>query len=168
MLTATIRVCEEADVLAAEQSMGSGASGFHLRRYQQQLAGASAYLLAWHAEEVVGHLNLLTRSKYPEVTARLGVAPEMNALGVRRSNWGMGIGSGLVAAAEALATDWQATVVGLAVEPMNTRAVALYERLGYVLVPGVEPVDVWSWTDEVGEHHEERDLCAYMSKSLGK
>lgn len=146
--------------------MPTGANAFHRSRYEQQVSGESTYLLAWLGGDVVGHLNVLVRSKYDVVVERLGLFPEMNALAVVEMRWGRGIGSALVRAAEGIAL--QNGRVGLAVEPENERARALYEHLGYRLQPGLEPVDVWTWIDADGIPHVQQDACVYLLKNLVK
>ena len=51
--------------------------------------------------------------------------------------------------------------VGLAVEPDNDAATDALPALGWSRRPGLAPVDEWSWTDERGVLHEERDRCGY-------
>ena len=56
--------------------------------------------------------------------------------------------------------------VGRAVEPDNEPAVGLYQALGFRRHPTVDPVDEWTWIDDLGAEHVERDRCTYWSRGL--
>ena len=150
------------DVAAIEATVPSGASGFHQRRYQR--GGGSAYLLAWVNGGAVGHVLVTPESKYDEVRGALGRFPEVNALGVAEAYRRRGVARALMAAAADKAKQMGGDRLGLAVEADNEPAVRLYESLGFERHPTLEPVDVWSWTDDVGIDHEQRDLCSYWTR----
>jgi ribosomal protein S18 acetylase RimI-like enzyme len=67
-------------------------------------------------------------------------------------------------AAAGLAVSMGGTRLGLAVEPENQPALALYRALGFRRHLDLDPVDVWTWIDEAGVEHEERDRCSYWSQ----
>jgi RimJ/RimL family protein N-acetyltransferase len=52
-------------------------------------------------------------------------------MGVRRSNWSQGVGRGLLEAVENWATTRQLHRLELTVQTSNTRAIALYEKMGF-------------------------------------
>ena len=54
--------------------------------------------------------------------------------------------------------------LGLAVEADNRPAVRLYQSLGFERRSTIEPVDVWTWTDDSGVAHEQRDPCTYWTR----
>jgi RimJ/RimL family protein N-acetyltransferase len=73
----------------------------------------------------------------------------------------------MIAAAESLAASWARTVIGLAVEPVNTGARRLYERLGYQQWDGDQVID--EWTEEDADGHviaTHRDPCVYLVKPI--
>lgn len=163
-----VRPCSsDEDADAAEHAMPTRGNGYHHRRWERQEAGTATYLLAWHDERVVGHALLLHRSKYADVDAALGTHPELNALGVAEPALRRGVGTALVGAAAGVAQGGGAELLGLAVEPDNAAAVGLYRRLGFTIRPGLAPVDEWSWRDERGVEHVERDRCDYWTLRLG-
>lgn len=161
----TIRVvpCESlADVAAIESSMPTGHSAYHARRWRRSAEGA-VYLLAWCDGLAVGHVLVTRESKYELVRARLGTFPEVNALGVAPAYRRRGVARALMEAAAQIAVSMGSARLGLAVEPDNQPAVALYGALGLRRHPDIDPVDVWTWIDETGAEHEERDRCTYWS-----
>lgn len=160
-----VRACgSAADVAAIEATVPSGASAFHQLRYER--GDGSIYLLAWVDGAAVGHVLLTRESKYDEVRGVLGNFPEVNALGVAEAYRGRGIARALMAAAAANAEQMGGDHLGLAVEPDNEPAVRLYVSLGFERHPTLEPVDVWTWTDDEGVEHEERDPCTYWTRAV--
>ncbi|TCO51777.1 putative N-acetyltransferase YhbS [Kribbella antiqua] len=137
----------------------------HLRaRWETQEHGDGLFLLAHRDGEVVGHTMLLRQSKYAEVRAADDPV-EINALHAYVQN--QGIGTAIIRAAEALATDWGRNAIGLAVEPDNPAARRLYERLGYRQWPGSQVVDTWTEQDAAGVVvRTHNDACDYLLKKL--
>lgn len=86
------------------------------------------------------------------------------ALRVMEPLQGTGIGTRLIASAEALARGHSYRQIQLAVEKTNTRARRLYERLGYRIFS--QRVDVWSYTDQHGETHWVQEDVYGMRKML--
>ncbi len=86
------------------------------------------------------------------------------ALRVMEPLQGTGIGTHLIASAEALARGHSYRQIQLAVEKTNTRARRLYERLGYRIFS--QRVDVWSYTDQHGETHWVQEDVYGMRKML--
>jgi ribosomal protein S18 acetylase RimI-like enzyme len=149
-------------IIAAEES--PAAREHHRQRWAQQTRGDADYLFARQDGEVVGHSMLLRRSRYAEVQAGPNPA-EIN--GLYAYEQGRGIGTAIIAAAEALAIDWGYSSIGLAVEPGNTGARRLYERLGYQQWDGPQVID--EWTEKDADGHvvvAHRDLCLYLFKPL--
>lgn len=137
----------------------------HARRFGRTGEGA-VYLLAWWYDTAVGHVLVTPGSKYREVRDLLGIFPEVNALGVVTAYQRRGVARAVMAAAAATAVGMGGTRLGLAVEPDNGPAVALYRALGFRRHPTVNPVDEWTWIDESGAEHVERDRCSYWSRGL--
>ncbi|GAA1728646.1 GNAT family N-acetyltransferase [Brachybacterium phenoliresistens] len=135
----------------------------HRERSALQDSGEATYLLAWRGAENVGRATLYHRSKYAAVRARHPGTAEINAL--EATPQGQGIGSALIAAAEAIAARRGHDAVGLAVEPGNSRARRLYERLGYFPWGHGEVIDIWT-EPRPGGDVEHRDPCDYLRKAL--
>lgn len=121
------------------------------------------YLLAWVDGQAVGHVLVTPVSKYEVVRSQLGPFPEVNALGVAAAYRRRGVARALMEAALDTAAEMGQARLGLAVEPDNDAAVSLYRTLGFRRHPSVLPVDVWSWVDDAGVEHVERDRCTYWS-----
>jgi ribosomal protein S18 acetylase RimI-like enzyme len=82
--------------------------------------GDGVYLVAWEGTEPVGHLHLA-----------LTDPPELQDVEVREAFRGRGIGTELIAAAEAECAMRRLGAVQVTVSVDNEGARALYERLGY-------------------------------------
>ena len=119
-----IRRCEPADLAALAWAPELDAErGVIAWAFDQSLAGAMVMLVAAAGGAVVGQV-------WVDLARKPGVGV-LWALRVREAWRGRGIGRRLVAAGEAAAAAAGARQTELAVEPANTRARALYERLGY-------------------------------------
>ncbi|MFF0268818.1 GNAT family N-acetyltransferase [Kribbella sp. NPDC004536] len=144
---------------------GYPAAQYHVRdRWDVQQRDEGVQLVAVEGAEIVGRTMVLRRSKYDEVRADADPV-EINALHafVR----GKGVGTALIRAAEAVAVEWERTAIGMGVEPDNSRARGLYERLGYVLWSGPRVVD--RWTEQAADGTVVRrhaDECDYLLKRL--
>jgi ribosomal protein S18 acetylase RimI-like enzyme len=145
-----IRPADQHDLaqLIAAAADSPAAREHHRERWTRQARGEALYLLARADGAIVGHTMLLRESKYAEVRAAHNPA-EINALHAYEQ--GRGIGTALIAAAESLAADWGRDLVGLAVEPQNTGARRLYERLGYRQWDGGQVLDEWTEKDAAGQ-----------------
>lgn len=129
--TIEIKLCSEADLALLNKSIP--APGYHEKRFAEQEAGKSSYLIAWQNGVPVGHLNLKWKgSDQPDVSKFIPGIPELNAIGVwppeKRSQ---GIGRQLIDKAEAMVKGKGYKQVALAVGLDNPRAKELYGKLGY-------------------------------------
>ncbi len=77
---------------------------------------------------------------------------------------GLGLGTRLIDSAETLARSYGYQQIQLAVEKTNTAARRLYERLGFRVFS--QRVDVWSYTDHLGEAHWVQEDVYGMRKML--
>lgn len=166
-MTLTVTPCGSyADVDAIEAALPTGTSAFHQKRFER--TDGSAYLLAWDDNRAVGHVLVTPSSKYAEVVDRLGHFPEVNGLGVAEAFRRRGIGRALIAAASDIAVGVGSDRMGLAVEADNESAVRLYEGLGFIRCSESNPVDLWTWIDDDGDEHIERDACTYWTKGFNR
>lgn len=124
MIAIEIRACRRADLPELEWG-GTYACDRPLFRHVLALAdaGAMAMLVAEHAGQHVGQLWI--------DLVRGGDVAILWALRVRPAWRGRGAGTQLVAAGEHVAMRAGRAWAEIEVEPPNTRARALYERLGY-------------------------------------
>jgi ribosomal protein S18 acetylase RimI-like enzyme len=95
------------------------------------------------------------------ISATAGTHYQLSVLQALQS---CGIGSYLVAAAEQRVSARGLSVAELSVEADNTRARALYERLGYVDF-GTE-TDSWETETPTGDREVHHALCIRMRKPL--
>jgi GNAT superfamily N-acetyltransferase len=162
-----IRVCSEREIVLVARHFSSGDSRVHAFRYARQQDGHSTYLIAWLGEVPVAHLDLRWEGAEdsPNAQQYLAGCPELNGIAVLPEYRSQGIGTRLIAAAEQMARErgFREVCVGVNIE--NTRARALYERLGYrdwghgvVEAYGLLP-------DQQGARHAEQTM--YLRKKLG-
>lgn len=109
----------EVDRIEADEPPGKG---FVRAMWRLQCDGASVLLVAWLGSDPVGSGQLDLRTS-PVELKNLHVRPAMR---------GCGIGTAIVAAAEACARDRGETTLALGVAIDNPGARRLYERLGFV------------------------------------
>jgi GNAT superfamily N-acetyltransferase len=162
-----IRVCSERDIAALARQFSCGDSRVHAFRYARQQEGNSVYLIAWLAEVPVGHLDLWWQAAEdcPSAQQFLTGCPELNGIAVLPEYRSRGIGTRLIRAAEQMARERGFREVCVGVEPRNTRARSLYERLGYQdWGHGVMEAH-WLLPDERGTWPAEQAM--YLRKKLG-
>jgi len=142
-------------------------SRFHRRFMGLQVSRGAVYLIAWLADEAVGHLLLWPRvAEDVSLVERTGPMPYIEALAVRADLRSRGIGTQLMAVAEGILRDQHADGVGLAVGVDNAAARRLYERLGYSDA-GIGEFDVsWSYTDDDQREQWESERCVYLTKCV--
>ncbi len=127
------------------------------------------YQRTWRDHQAGRRLMLVADlNGFPVGQVWLDVIPSdyayLYALRVMEPLQGVGIGSRLIASAEALARSHSYRQIQLAVEKSNARARRLYERLGYRVFS--QRVDVWSYTDHHGETHWVQEDVFGMRKML--
>jgi ribosomal protein S18 acetylase RimI-like enzyme len=153
-----IRPCTDAD-LSVLCSRWRTPGGVHERHHDRQRAGQATYLVAWQDQEPLGSgvlqwggcIGSNARAAYPG-------AVELNHLQVREQYRGQGVGSVLIAAAEALAAQAGRDQMAVGVAEDNPAAERLYRRLGYRRT-GVIDVSEYDWITAEGavRHETERD-----------
>lgn len=139
----------------------------HVERLERQQRGEAVYLFAWRQERPVGHVLLVFAgpSKEPMRSALRNCA-HISDLFVVPNCWSLGIGSRLMDEAEALAARHGAIQVGLDVAIDNDRAIALYERRGYVDLGFGERAVSWTYVDTDGQVQVQDDVLVYLVKLL--
>lgn len=130
--------------------------------------GNTTFLIAWAGAEPVGHLNLKwLGNEEPEVQAYVAKTPELSQISVWPQEMrSQGIGTRLIAAAEAMIVVRGYAQVGLGVEVTNLRARHLYERLGYRDWGYGTYDDRWLEVEEDGHQIAHKNTCAYLLKRL--
>lgn len=122
------------------------------------------YLRAWQDDQNVGRATLYAESKYHAVRQIYADLAEINAL--EADPQGLGTGTALIEAAEAIAALQGRARIGLAVEPSNENARRLYERLGYASWGRGHVVDEWIERRDNDVQVLHRDWGDYLVKSL--
>src|SRR5438477_10555194 len=108
-----VRPLEASELGALGQSMPSS---FHRRRLELQARDDIDYLIAWQGEEAVGHLLLRWQGPTEEhLRYRVEALPYIEALAVKEELRSRGIGSRLLAFAEARVRERGLAMLGLAV-----------------------------------------------------
>jgi GNAT superfamily N-acetyltransferase len=161
-----IRPATSADVDRLIASLAEyPASQHHIRgRWDTQQSGEGVYLIAHSDGEILGQTMVLRESKYAEVRAAEAAA-EINGLHAYVQK--QGVGTALIRAAEAVATEWTRPAIGMGVGYDNPGARRLYERLGYHLWDGPPVTDSWTEQDADGTVvRTHNDPCDYLIKTL--
>lgn len=125
------------------------------RTYSDHLAGTRLWLVA----DVRG---------FPIGQVVIDVASHdyayLYALRVHEPFQGLGVGTQLIGVGEQAARAHGFRLLQLAVEKTNTRARALYERLGFEIY--TQRVDVWSYVDHMSQTHWVHEDVWGMRKGL--
>ena len=132
-----IKLCSENDLALLNKAIPE--PGYHEKRFEQQQAGKSSYLIAWQNGVPVGHLNLKWEGSGTQVSQYLPGTPELNAIGV-----------------------WPPSMRSLD----NPRAKELYEKNGYKDWGHGEYFDRWTEKDSKGNEIQHDDPCYYLVKNL--
>ncbi len=139
--------------------------GQHWASLGRQQAGDLLYLIAWEGERAVGQVSLFWRPSNDPVAALAG-CPWVVDLLTHPECRSRGIGTALLGACENAVRTHGERRIGLAVALSNTRARALYERLGYRDAGLGEQLMTGSWEDAGGQTHRWEDTVTYLMKPL--
>jgi ribosomal protein S18 acetylase RimI-like enzyme len=128
------------------------------------------YQRTWHDHQAGRRLMLVADlNGFPVGQVWLDVTPNdyayLYALRVMEPLQGLGLGTRLIQSVELLARSHSYRQIQLAVEKTNTGARQLYERLGFHVFS--QRVDIWSYTDHLGETHWVQEDVYGMRKLLG-
>jgi GNAT superfamily N-acetyltransferase len=161
-----IRPCGVDDVERLEQAMPTGLTRSHARRFQRQRQGLGTFLVAWLCGTPVGSGEVRWDGcAAPEVRSLYPDCPELNGLHVLSELQGQGIGTALIASAEYTVRQHGGIQLGLGVDDTNTRAAALYARLGYTET-GCRYLDRYHYVSPDGQRHDVADSCRFLIKPL--
>jgi GNAT superfamily N-acetyltransferase len=162
-----VRQASPQDLSALERELPMATPSRHRECLEMQAEGVITYLVAWCDESPVGHgLIHWPGPREPAVAASLPRCPEIYNLGVREPLRSRGIGTRLVRALERLASERGKRRVGLGVALANSRARALYERLGYRDVGVPAYVDRWRRADASGAVRIQEDPTVFLVREL--
>ena len=163
-----LRPAENADVpLLIALPFSGGLPGKHSDRLARQRRDEAAYVLAVSDGVIIGHLLLKWNGpEHAAVRPLVGCCAEIEDFVVEPTHTGRGVGSALLDHAAGLCDAGGETRLGLAVGVTNRHAWALYERRGFVLVPGSVHRVTWRFLDPSGRPMEEGEDCVYLVKEL--
>lgn len=127
-----------AQIGAETDNLSFGAEGFPftIEQEAEYLADTAAdphavHYLAWCGNELVGDANLSSMPRRMSHRAELGIA-------VVKAAWGQGVGTALLQKIVDYAKGHGIEMINLEVRSDNLRAIALYEKFGFVKT-GVSP-----------------------------
>lgn len=145
----------------------SGLTTKHRDRFERQQRGDALYLVAWHRGRLIGHLLLKwVDPQSSPLAAQPTDCAEIEDFVVQPESRSCGIGARMLAAAEKRAWQHGQRHVGLGVTLDNSRARALYERVGYRDSGfGVYTIR-WQYLGGDGQRHWEEARCTYLVKAL--
>ena len=131
--------------------------------FEDMLAGTRSLWVGAAGAQVVGRLFIQWNSsdlRYADGLSRAYIY----ALRVHPLWRGQGVGTRLMAAAEAELCDRHCSIATLAVGQDNTAAFRLYQRLGYRIF-GEDP-GIWYFTDEQGNLRREEERSWLLEKRM--
>ena len=127
-----IRQLQASDLSMMASSMTPAELSIQRDRWEEQERGEISYLTAWVGDDFAGNLKIRwAGSVHEQVRRQFPAVPEFRRLKVEPAMQGMGIGTKLLAAAEALVAQQGFYFAGLCVGINNEGARRLYERHGY-------------------------------------
>ena len=157
---AVVRPLRQADCRDLEWHGGPDLRSFYELQYQRHSRGEIAVLvIEWNGACVAqSAIHWSGKPTHPHI-------PDIQSLRVLPLFRGLGLGTRLLAASEAVIAGRGYNEVSLAVSIDNPRARALYERVGYVLV-GEPYRDDWSYADAAGQTRRVRETVVDLIKPL--
>lgn len=167
-LPVLLRQAKEADLPALEAlPFSGGLSSKHRDRFERQQRDEVVYVLATVEDEVIGHLLLKWDAPSdPHVRVLVPPCAEVEDFVVAPHLRGQGIGSEMLAFAGTQSLKRGVDRLGIGVGIENLSARALYERRGFVLVPGSEHRVSWLAKDGAGREVRQHEDCVYLIKDL--
>lgn len=167
-LPVTVRAATPADLPALIAIKGADSEAVHRDRLGDAQAPSFHYLVLVVDQAVIGFACLvMRRPAYWSDGNDLTHLPQIVDLQVAAEQRGQGYGAAFIQAMERLAVAAGYACLYISVEPVdNSRAYALYRRLGYQpLQPEPYPKS-WTFTDSMGTIHQGEAWVVDMRKEL--
>lgn len=163
-----LRMATEADLPTLEAlPFSSGLPSKHRDRFERQQRDEVLYVLASLGDRIIGHLLLKWDCPSdPHVRALVPPCAEVEDFVVAPDLRGQGIGSEMLTNAGSQSLERGGTRLGIGVGVENPSARWLYERRGFVLVPGSEHRVSWLSPDASGREVREYEDCVYLVRKL--
>lgn len=164
----TIRLATILDEpLLSAQPLSTGLPDKHHNRIALQSQGHMEYILALQDDTLIGHLLLKWNGpEDPFLKRMLPPCAEIEDFMVAEEWQGRGIGSAMLEFAAARAREHGETRLGLSAGIANERARALYDRHGFVVMPGSEHRVRWFEPNPDGTSRIAGEDCDYLMKDL--
>lgn len=165
-MKATIRPASYEDLDDLERLVRPPVGRTNLDDLAEQQTGKLTFLTAWVNDELLGWgLICWGGPRSAEVAKHFPDCPEIYRLTVRNAYRSMGIGSQLIHYSEELARRLSKHAIGLGVAVENTRAMALYQRLGYQDSGIGEYIDTYRSRSRFWITRTIKDRVIFMRKS---
>lgn len=133
------------------------------RAFMQQKSGLRVLLVATYNDYPIGRLFVLLNSQNQHIANGLdrGYLYSFRVMDVFQ---GLGIGTRLTTCAEEMLHQRNYSIATIAVAKTNTRALQLYQRLGYQIF--MEDKGEWRYYDHQGQLQEVKEPCWLLEKTL--
>ena len=152
-------------VVANLNPMRSAAT--HRGRLHTQSEGDLVYLIAWDGDTPIGHGQIIWDGPLGAPQQHLDLkCPYVEDLWVVDDARSQGVGTAILARMETMARQREYRRLGLSVGVENTRAIRLYESLGFSTIGVPNFVLSGTVSDANGDMHFWSEECQYMRKSI--
>lgn len=162
----SVRPLASDEIEAVESKLRRYTSETHRHRFDEQQSGQTTYLVAWLDGEPAGYARIKWRPTFM-MSLALPNTPSIGDVTVKPDLRSLGIGSQMMAAAEALVASRGFQRLALGVGPDNARAIDFYHRRGY-FDSGISPDRSRKYLLEDGEWWQEAQECICLVKQLDR
>jgi GNAT superfamily N-acetyltransferase len=165
---ATIRRASGADLAQLESlPFSAGLQTKHGERLDRQDRDEVLYVVACQDDAIIGHLLLKWDCpEDPHVRSLIPPCAEVEDFVVAPDRRGAGIGGRMLEFAGSQCMLRGVRRLGIAAGNGNPAARTMYERRGFVPVPGSTHRVFWQAIDESGREIEDHEDCIYLIKEL--
>ncbi len=168
VLTVEIHPLQEDELIPVEHFLANSTKpSIHAERLARQQRGECVYLVAWRDNMPMGHL-LVVWDGVPDIylADKVESSPYFEDMRVLEEFRSLEVGRQLSEAAENIVRQEGYTSVGFVVLANNKRALALFERGGYVESDIGTFMANGSVTGDVESFAQQPQECIYMTKQL--